>query len=60
MALQDPPMMIDKSIKSSDSFDTDIFKVYTKKGAKIDYIVWPPLLLHEDGPLVGKGVAQGK
>ena len=60
MALQDPPMIIDKTTKPSDGFDTDNFKVYTKKGDKVDYIVWPPLLLHKDGPLVGKGVAQGK
>ena len=53
-------MIIDKSVKPADSFDTDMFKVYTKKGEKVDYIVWPPLLLHKDGPLVGKGVAQGK
>jgi hypothetical protein len=26
----------------------------------VDYIVWPPLYLHENGPLLCKGVAQGK
>ena len=60
MVFQDPPVVIDTNAKPSDSFDTDVFKVYTAKGKHIDYIVWPPLLLHKDGPMVGKGVAQGK
>jgi hypothetical protein len=41
-------------------FDTSVFKAYTKSGKFVDYIVWPPLYLHENGPLLCKGVAQGK
>jgi hypothetical protein len=40
--------------------DTSVFKTYTKSGEFVDYIVWPPLYLHENGPLLCKGVAQGK
>lgn len=60
MVLQDPQVVISTSTKPSDNFDSDVYKVYTKKGKQIDYVVWPPLFLHKDGPLIGKGVAQGK
>ena len=60
MALQDPPVIIDTTTKTSDSFDSEVFKVYTAKGKSIDFIVWPPLMLNKDGPLIAKGVAQGK
>ena len=40
--------------------DTGTFKPYTRTGKFIDYIVWPALYLHENGPLLCKGVAQGK
>ena len=60
MALQDPPVIIDTKTKTSDSFDSEVFKVYTAKGKSIDFIVWPPLMLNKDGPLIAKGVAQGK
>ena len=40
-------------------YDANKYKPYTTKGKFVDYIVWPVLRLHEDGPLLGKGIAQG-
>ena len=61
MRLQDPPVHIGvESVSADDSFDTSKFKAYTKSGKLLDYIVWPPLYLHEGGSMLGKGVAQGK
>lgn len=60
MHLNDPPIHIDFKVKPGDKFDTNKFKIYTKSGNKIDYVVWPPVLLHEGGPLLCKGVSQGK
>ncbi|XP_060577015.1 putative autophagy-related protein 11 [Ruditapes philippinarum] len=40
-------------------FDKDLFKEYTRRGKFQDYIVWPAMRLHENGPLLSKGVAQG-
>ena len=60
MAVQDPPVILETQAKPNDNFDADVFKVYTKKGKQIDYVVWPPIRLHKDGHLIGKGVAQGK
>ena len=40
-------------------FNKDLFKEYTTRGYYLDYIVWPALFLHKDGPLLSKGIAQG-
>ena len=59
MALQDPPLDFKDDSAFYAPFSKDEFKAYTKFGQYIDYIVWPPLLLHKGGPLLAKGVAQG-
>ncbi|XP_052239689.1 uncharacterized protein LOC127850596 isoform X2 [Dreissena polymorpha] len=41
------------------SFDKDKFKEYTSRGPFVDYFVWPIMYLHRDGPMLGKGIAQG-
>ncbi|XP_056013446.1 uncharacterized protein LOC130052437 isoform X2 [Ostrea edulis] len=53
-----PPMYLDADIPENRQFETEILKVFTKKGNVIDYIVWPVLYLHKNGPLLSKGVAQ--
>lgn len=61
MAVQDPPVFIDvKENVTGKKFDTDKYKYYTNTGKAFDYLVWPVLYLHKDGPVIGKGVAQGK
>ena len=60
MHLQTPPVHLDVDIETNTKFDANKFKQYTKSGSKIDYLVWPYLLLHKDGPVLCKGVAQGK
>lgn len=59
MSVQDPPVVLETAVQSGE-FDSDKFKTYTKTGKKVDFIVWPPLMLHSNGPLLCKGVAQGK
>ncbi|XP_062592910.1 uncharacterized protein LOC134254402 [Saccostrea cucullata] len=53
-----PPVHLDADIPENRRLKTDIFKEYTKKGNKIEYIVWPAMYLHKNGPLLSKGVAQ--
>ena len=55
MVCQDPPVALECSKNNM-----DLYRAYTKSGNTIDYIVWPSLLLHDDGPLLYKGVAQLK
>ncbi|XP_052219018.1 uncharacterized protein LOC127836421 [Dreissena polymorpha] len=40
-------------------FNKDHFKEYTKRGPYMEYVVWPVMYLHQGGPMLGKGVAQG-
>ncbi|XP_053392094.1 uncharacterized protein LOC128554805 [Mercenaria mercenaria] len=59
MAVQDPPVVFGPNIQRGDAFNTDIYKAYTKNGKTVAYVVWPALLLHANGPVLCKGVAQG-
>jgi hypothetical protein len=59
MVVQSPPMTF-AEFKPNEEFRKEIYKEYTTRGSHIDYVVWPALLLNQDGPIVGKGVAQGK
>lgn len=59
MCVHDPPICLDVAV-GHESFDTNRYKPFTKSGTSVDYYVWPPLLLHEGGPLLAKGVAQGR
>ncbi|XP_053399683.1 putative leucine-rich repeat-containing protein DDB_G0290503 [Mercenaria mercenaria] len=59
MMIQDPPVAFAPLLRKGSSFNTDLYKPYTSSGTNIDYVVWPPLLLHESGPILAKGVAQG-
>ena len=53
-----PQVHLDCSIPTDGKFNQEHFKAYMKSGSKIDYIVWPVMFLHENGPLLSKGVAQ--
>jgi len=59
MNVQDPPVVIDTGTTGG-PFNAERFRTYTKTGNTMDYVVWPPLLLHEGGAMLAKGVAQGK
>ncbi|XP_062576345.1 myosin-9-like [Saccostrea cucullata] len=59
MCVQDPPVYMDPSVPTG-NFDTDKYRAYTKTGKDYKFLVWPPLYLHKDGPMLGKGIAQGK
>ncbi|XP_053400214.1 uncharacterized protein LOC123557872 [Mercenaria mercenaria] len=61
MVVQSPPLVLhefptEKEIK----FDKNMYKEYTASGPLVSYVVWPALLLKENGPVVCKGVAEGK
>ncbi|KAK3582920.1 hypothetical protein CHS0354_009727 [Potamilus streckersoni] len=63
MGVQEKPLHMD-SISKLDacvgkSFDKDKFRPYTKSGETVAFVVWPSLYLHEGGPILVKGFAQG-
>lgn len=49
----------DKRQNKNWRFEKSKFKDYTKRGMYIDFVVWPVMLLHKDGPVLCRGVAQG-
>ena len=59
MLAQYPPMRMDFETKVGQDFDNNAFDVYSTKGPKVAQVVWPPVYLHKDGPLVCKGYAEG-
>ncbi|XP_053392093.1 interaptin-like [Mercenaria mercenaria] len=59
MTIQDPSVVFAPLLRRGTRFNTDLFKPYTSSGTHVDYVVWPALLLHEGGPVLAKGVAQG-
>ncbi|XP_069130492.1 girdin-like isoform X2 [Argopecten irradians] len=58
MVLQDPPMHLHWDIKYADFIDKDMFDNFTLNGRRYDFIVWPAMMLHKDGPLLSKGIIQ--
>ena len=60
MCIQDPPVVLMFSGKQGTNFDGQLFTTYTTEGRKVQFIVWPAILLYNDGPILRKGVAQGK
>ncbi|XP_056012096.1 uncharacterized protein LOC125681059 isoform X2 [Ostrea edulis] len=60
MAIQDPPMLLHFGPAQNEDFDKNVFRLYTKQGNRVDFIVWPALVLHVNGPIVQKGVLQPK
>nr|XP_022324777.1 myosin-6-like isoform X13 [Crassostrea virginica] len=60
MVAQDPRVYIKPSEEPGSKFDKDYYREFLSSGQVLDYVVWPALLLHENGPLLQKGVAQPK
>ena len=44
-------------VRFGDSLDPEKFKPYTESGTKIVGTIWPAVLLHEDGPVMSRGIA---
>jgi hypothetical protein len=59
MKVQSPPMVFHKCDMET-RFDKNLYKEYLTSGQLVDFVVWPALLLHDNGPIVCKGVAEGK
>ncbi|XP_053390700.1 uncharacterized protein LOC128553540 [Mercenaria mercenaria] len=58
MCRHEPPVYVEFMDVGDDIlFDTNKYKPYTKSGKLLDYIVWPAVYLHKDGPILAKGVA---
>ncbi|KAL3878813.1 hypothetical protein ACJMK2_031141 [Sinanodonta woodiana] len=62
MCVQDPPLCMKwtDNKNTKEEFDTSLYRFYTKSGRYVDYCVWPVLHLYDGGPVLTKGIAEGK
>lgn len=62
MYVHDPPMYLEWLCKDQEGtrFSLELYSPYTRAGPMYDYCVWPVVKLHKHGPILRKGVAQGK
>lgn len=58
MNMHNPPVALGLPPTKDSPFDGTFYKEYTRTGTTVDFVVWLPLLLHECGPLLQKGVLQ--
>lgn len=58
MAVSNPPVYMLGDLKSGELIDSNLFRHFTKSGDYSEYVVWPALLLHKNGPVMCKGVVQ--
>lgn len=58
MAIQTPPMALMFDMRHMHPFDEKYYKKYMTSGDRFDFLVWPCTLLHKDGPIVAKGIAE--
>lgn len=49
MAVQSPPMHIVCNGSAGSEFDRNLFSEYTQQGEKLDFIVWPAVLIENGG-----------
>ncbi|XP_061166754.1 uncharacterized protein LOC133175659 [Saccostrea echinata] len=60
MNVHHPPLVLEWRIPQGSLVDTSRFTFYTRSGHYVDYVVWPALLLSEEGAILSKGVVQGR
>ncbi|VDI30895.1 Hypothetical predicted protein [Mytilus galloprovincialis] len=53
-----PPMAIDYEDLHDQAMNPNKFNKYNRSGTTVEYVVWPALLLHKDGPVLAKGTVQ--
>lgn len=58
MNMHNPPVALGLPTAKDSPFDGNAYKEYTRTGTTVDFVVWLPLLLHKNGPLLQKGVLQ--
>ncbi|XP_071125506.1 uncharacterized protein [Mytilus edulis] len=58
MNMCNPPLVFGDVPRTGEQLDKDYYKEYTKQGDIVSFVVWFPLLIQENGPVLTKGVAQ--
>nr|XP_022320435.1 uncharacterized protein LOC111122796 [Crassostrea virginica] len=56
--IQTPPLKFDFNVPPGTPFDSAVHRKCTVNGPNVAYTVWPVVYLHENGPVLVKGVVQ--
>ncbi|XP_063414347.1 uncharacterized protein LOC134696456 [Mytilus trossulus] len=60
MVIKEPSMVLVYDQLEGKPIDKNLFSPYSKNGSVIDFVVWPALILHNNGAILQKGSVQGK
>jgi hypothetical protein len=60
LCAEDPPVCMVLDEGTQQQFDETLYEPSTKRGAMIDYILWPALKQSENGPVLVKGKVECK
>jgi hypothetical protein len=60
MVVKEPPMVLVHDQMEGQPIDHNLFSLYTKRGSVVEFVIWPALILNKNGPILSKGVVQGK
>lgn len=58
MCIHDPPLVMEYEYVEGKPVDRSKFNLYDRNGTITEFVVWPALLLHKNGPILAKGVVQ--
>jgi len=58
MCIQDPPLVMEYDSLEGKPVDRSKFNLYDRNGTITEFVVWPALLLHKNGPILAKGVVE--
>ncbi|XP_033743437.1 uncharacterized protein LOC117329550 [Pecten maximus] len=57
-AIQDPSIEFMYSVKEGEVIDSKYFRKYDRSGDIVEYLLWPAMLLHKEGPVLSRGIVQ--
>jgi len=58
MCIQDPPLVMEYENLEGKPVDRSKFNLYARNATITEFVVWPALLLHKNGPILAKGVVK--
>jgi hypothetical protein len=60
MNVQNPPIVLDFELKYGYIIDQHSFSTFRKHGDYVNYVVWPAVYSHKNGPLLCKGIVESQ
>jgi hypothetical protein len=58
MCIQDPPLVVEYDNLEGKPVNRSKFNLYDRNGTITEFVVWPALLLHKNGPILAKGIVE--